>query len=96
MNQKWELCYKINKNYVRKIKIKEINKTKSEIQIKVKKHQFLMKNLDSNESYTKLLKIESKTIFILKKWMKWNKIKTMKKLLKIILLKLNFIFQFVI
>ena len=35
-------------------------------EVEVKQHYFLVTNLDSNESYTKLLKIEPRTIFNLK------------------------------
>ena len=47
---------------------KEKDKKKAEIkeEIEVKQHYFLITNLDSNESYTKLLKIEAKNNFNLK------------------------------
>ena len=47
---------------------KEKDKKKAEITelIEVKQHYFLITNLDSNESYTKLLKIEAKNNFNLK------------------------------
>ena len=47
---------------------KEKDKKKAEIkeEIEVKQHYFLITNLDSNESYTKLLKIEEKQNFTLK------------------------------
>ena len=47
---------------------KEKDKKKAEItgEIQVKQHYFLITNLDSNESYTKLLKIEAKNNFNLK------------------------------
>ena len=47
---------------------KEKDKKKAEITelIEVKQHYFLITNLDSNESYTKLLKIEEKKNFTLK------------------------------
>ena len=51
-----------------KKKAKEKDKKKTEMveEIEVKQHYFLITNLDSNESYTKLLKIEEKKNFILK------------------------------
>ena len=51
-----------------KKKAKEKDKKKTEMveKIEVKQHYFLITNLDSNESYTKLLKIEEKKNFTLK------------------------------
>ena len=51
-----------------KKKGKQKDKGKAEIveEVEVKQHYFLITNLDSNESYTKLLKIEPRTIFNLK------------------------------
>ena len=51
-----------------KKKAKEKDKKKTEMveEIEVKQHYFLITNLDSNESYTKLLKIEEKKNFTLK------------------------------
>lgn len=51
-----------------KEKAKEKDKKKTEMveEIEVKQHYFLITNLDSNESYTKLLKIEEKKNFTLK------------------------------
>ena len=51
-----------------KKKAKEKDKKKAEIaeEVEVKQHYFLITTLDSNESYTKLLKIEPKTNFNLK------------------------------
>jgi len=51
-----------------KKKAKEKDKKRAEMfeEVEVKQHYFLITNLDSNESYTKLLKIEPRTIFNLK------------------------------
>ncbi len=66
-----------------KKKTKEKDKKMAEVveNLDVKQHYFLLTNLDSNESYTKLLKIPAKTNFYIKEM---KEIKMMKKWFKII------------
>ena len=66
-----------------KVIINEKDKKKAEVveNHDVKQHYFLLTNLDSNESYTKLLKIPAKTNFYIKEM---KEIKMMKKWFKII------------